>query len=149
MNIDNQLKEKLIAAARVFFISTTFICILCGIFGCTFFEEQQMSMGGFFSPPLFGALSAILSFVLRTGDKKAESNREILIRQFALLCLIEIAVFGLNYLSGQVFKPLVGIILACSIAVVFILVRLTIYISDKGKADDFNKVLQSFKNEEG
>ena len=143
------MKESLGNAIKVFFVSTTFICMLSGILGCVFFSGERIGMEGYFSPIIFGGISAILSFVLDVGKERTMSNGEILARQGALLFLIELSVFGLNYIKNHIFSPTVSIILALSIAAIFFMVRMIIFILDKREADDFNETLKNFKEMKG
>ncbi len=111
--------------------------------GVLFFPETPLYYGDFFSPIFFGAISVLLSIV--TYSKKEQSVREVLIRQIIHLLLIEVVVFGLNYLLGTVFPTVVTITLAIGIAVVFVLVYWIVWLNDCKSADLFNQKLKEYQ----
>lgn len=144
MRISKKTGENLIEAVKVFFISTTLICILCGTLGSVFFSEERIEMAGYFSPPIFGAISAVLSFLFGYDKEKVTSTAGILARQILLLLLIEASVFGLNYLAGNIFGWKISVIVFLGVAGIFVLVSLLSYLYDRRKAEEFNRLLKDF-----
>lgn len=136
-------KSKLIEELISFCICTTCITILEGVMGVLFFSDVLVDYGAFFSPPLFGALGVLLGVV--TISKKELTVKQVLIRRTIHLLLIEIVVFGLNYLAGVKFPPIVGITLAIGIAIVFILVYVICWLDERRCANDFNQMLKSYQ----
>lgn len=136
-------KSALMEALISFCVCTTCITILEGVLGVIFFPEIKLDYGAFFSPPFFGAASVLLGLV--TYSKKEQSVKEVLIRQGIHLLLIEVLVFGLNYLVGIVFPPVVSISLALGIAVVFVLVYGIVWLNDCKSADLFNQKLKEYQ----
>ena len=136
-------KSKLIEELISFCICTTCITILEGVMGVLFFSDVLVDYGAFFSPPIFGALGVLLGVV--TISKKELTVKQVLIRRTIHLLLIEIVVFGLNYLVGVTFPPIVGITLAIGIAIVFILVYLICWLDERRCANDFNQMLKSYQ----
>ena len=56
-------RKTLIHYLLVFFIVTACVTILEGVFGMLFFPEITFGYKAFFSPPIFGTLSALSGFV--------------------------------------------------------------------------------------
>ena len=139
MNFKSKLIEELIS----FCICTTCITVLEGVMGILFFPDVLVDYGAFFSPPIFGALGVLLSVV--TISKKELTVKQVLIRRAIHLLLIEIVVFGLNYLAGVKFSLIVGITLALGIALVFIAVYFICWLDERRCANDFNQMLKSYQ----
>lgn len=136
-------KSKFMEALMSFCVCTACITILEGVLGVLFFPDVKLDYGAFFSPPLFGALSVLLSIV--TYSKREQSVMEVLIRRGLHLLLIEAMVFGINYVAGVVFPTVVTITLALGIAVVFVMVYVIIWLDDRKSADEFNRKLKEFQ----
>lgn len=137
-------KEFWIESMMAFFVCTACICILEGIMGVIFMPDLQLDYGAFFSPPLFGLLSVV--FGLITESKKELSVRQVLVRRGIHLALIEGMVFGINYLTGNIFEPVVAVVLALAIAVVFVMVYVVLYVNDSRNAKVFNEKLKEYQS---
>lgn len=137
-------KEFWIESMMAFFVCTACICILEGIMGVIFMPDLQLDYGAFFSPPLFGLLSVV--FGLITESKKELSVRQVLVRRAIHLALIEGMVFGINYLTGNIFEPVVVVVLALAIAVVFCMVYVVLYVNDSRNAKEFNEKLKEYQS---
>lgn len=140
-----KLKQKLFDMLISFCVCTTCITLLEGIMGILFFPDVTMDYGAFFSPPLFGALSVLFGIV--TESSKELSIRQVLIRTAIHLLMIEGMVFGLNYLAGVIFPPVVCITLAIGIAVVFVMVYVITWINESKSAADFNQKLKEYQTD--
>lgn len=136
-------KPKMFELLIDFCVCTTCITLLEGVMGMLFFPDQEIYYDAFFSPPLFGTLSVLLGFV--TNSKKELTVKQVMFRRVLHLLLIEGLVFGLNYLAGVVFPPVIGIALALGIAVVFVMVYVITWINDQKSAEDFNQKLKEFQ----
>jgi len=136
-------KSEIMEALMSFCVCTACITILEGVMGVLFFPDVKVDYGAFFSPPIFGALSVLLSVV--TYSKKEQSVTEIIIRRVLHLVLIEATVFGINYAVGVVYPTIVIVTLALGIAVVFVLVYVIIWLDDRKSADEFNRKLKEFQ----
>lgn len=147
MRIKQKQRDSLTEHMMAFFISTTGICILEGVLGMFFFPEQNLPYEAFFSPPIFGFLSVLCGWLVSSG--KERSLTQIIVRRALHLFLIEGIVFGLNYMSGTIFPPLLTVVLAVSIAIVYIMVWLVLYINDSRNARLFNEELRQFQEREG
>lgn len=145
MKEKQDFRELLTHTGMVFFISTTCICMLEGIYGSIFMKEYTLDFGAFFSPPLFGVISAVLSLLTNLRRSKIPSTRESVLRSVILLAAIEVVVFGLNYLTGTVFNASQTVILLISIAVIYILVCAVLHWIDLKSARDFNEGLKKFQ----
>ena len=131
----------------VFFIVTACITILSGILGMVFMPDVRFGYEAFLSPPIFGFLSALSGLV--TKSRKELSVGQMLFREFLQLLLIEVMVFGVNYVFGTTFTWELNITLALSIAVIFILVYVIMWLNDQRSALAFNAKLVEFqKNQE-
>lgn len=140
---NDTLKEILIEFMMAFFVCTACICILEGILGIFFMPQQRFGYEAFFSPPLFGFFSVLFGLVTRS--KKEMSMAGVLVRQVIHLALIELLVFGLNDMAGNQFETALNIALACSIAVIFVMVNVVLYINDRRSAMQFNEQLKQFQ----
>ena len=80
-----------------------------------------------------------------TESSKELTVRQVLIRRVIHLLLIEGMVFGLNYLAGVIFPPVVCITLALGIAVVFVMVYVITWINESKSAADFNQRLKVYQ----
>ena len=136
-------KSKLIEGLITFCICTTCITLLQGIMGLLFFRDVRVDYGAFFSPPIFGVLGVLLGIV--TVSKKELTVKQVLIRRILHLLLIEGLVFGLNYLVGNIFPPIINITLAVGIAFVFVMVYLISWLDDRRYANDFNEMLKTYQ----
>ena len=139
MNSKEQLKQLFMS----FFVITTCITIAEGILGLLFFPDVKLGYEAFFSPVLFGFFSAIFGLV--SYSKKELSIRQTIFRDVIHLLMIEAFVFGLNALNGQFFEFIPAIILAVTIAVIYLIVALVMWINDKKSADKFNANLKKFQ----
>ncbi len=139
MNFKSKLIEELIS----FCICTTCITILEGVMGVLFFPDVMLDYGAFFSPPIFGAIGVLLGVV--TISKKELTVKQVLIRRAIHLLLIETVVFGLNYLVGVIFPPIIAITLALGIALVFVAVYFICWLDERRCANDFNQMLKSYQ----
>ncbi len=137
-------KNILVEELKAFFVCTTCITILEGILGMLFFPHMKLEYDAFFSPPLFGLFSVLLGFV--NYSKKELSVKQVLFRRAIHLLMIEGLVFGLNYVSGNIFEPFVSFILAVSIALVFIAVYAALWFMDRRSAMQFNRQLKVYQN---
>lgn len=130
-----------------FLVITALITILEGILGCLFLPEVRFGFEAYFSPPLFGLLSTLTGLVLKS--KKELTIRQVLFREFLQLLLIEAIVFGTNYVCGNRFDISLNISLALSIAVVFVLVHVILWLNDRRVARMFNEQLKIFQAAHG
>lgn len=142
-----QLKSKglLIEFMMVFFVVTACITMLSGFLGMFFFPKEQLGYEAFLTPPLFGFLSALSGLV--TKSRKELTIKQMLFREFLQLLLIETMVFGANYIVGVIFEPKVSITLACSIAIIFVLVYVVMWLNDQQSAMLFNEKLKEFQKD--
>lgn len=142
-----KVKELWLQFILVFFIVTGCITILSGVLGMIFLPDVRFGYEAFLSPPIFGFLSALSGVV--TKSRKELSMRQMLFREFLQLLLIEIMVFGVNYVFGTTFTWELNIALALGIAVIFILVYVILWLNDRRSAMIFNAKLVEFqKNQE-
>ncbi len=142
MNQKSKISELIIS----FCASTTCITLLQGTLGMLFFPEELLPYEAFFSPPIFAALSELFGLV--TWSKRELSVKEVLVRRSIHLLMIEGTVFGLNYLAGNVFPPVVSVTLAVGVAVVFVAVYFVLWLIDNKSAALFNQQLKQFQEME-
>lgn len=126
-----------------FCVCTTCITILEGAMGTVFFPKEQLDYGAFFAPPIFGGISVLLGFV--TWSKKELSVKQTLFRKVIHLLLIEGMVFGLNYISGNIFSAEVNVALMAGIASVYIAVHIILWTNDQKSANLFNEKLREYQ----
>lgn len=139
-------KLNLMDALLAFCVCTTCITLLQGTIGILFFPNEMLDYGAFFAPPIFAVFSVILG--LPVISSKELTVRQVLARRGLHLILIEGMVFGLNYIAGTVFAPLVSVVLAIGIAVVFVSVHIILWLVDRNSAAEFNKKLKEFQKAE-
>lgn len=136
-------KQKLFDMLIAFCVCTTCITFLEGIMGALFFPTEKLGYGAFFSPPLFSALS--VSFSLVADSSKELTMQQVIVRRVLHLLLIEAMVFGLNYLAGANFPPVVCIALALGIAIVFVMVYVITWFNESKSAMVFNLKLKEYQ----
>ncbi len=138
--------ERFYDMAVIFFVSTTCICLLEGIVGVAFLGDQKIEYGAYFSPPLFGLISAVLSGIVVPRKSKNMSFAQLILRQVLLLFLIEISVLGLNYLGGNLFSFELTLVIIIAITVIYGAVYLAQYLNDRQSANEFNQRLKHLQN---
>lgn len=107
--------------------------------------EMRFGFEAFFSPPLFGLLSALTGLI--TKSSKELSVGQALFRKLLQLLSIEVIVFGANYLAGTVFESKLKVTLALAIALVYVLVYLIMWLNDRRSANLFNERLKAYQQE--
>lgn len=137
-------KNKLVDMMMSFFVCTACITILEGIIGMIFFPQAVFGYDAFFSPPLFGIFSVLFGIV--NYSKKELSVLQVLFRRFLHLLLIEGLVLGLNYMTGALSDFLFFFVLAFSVAVVFILVYVVMWLGERRSAMQFNEQLKIYQS---
>ena len=142
------MKDKgiLMEFLMAFFVCSTCIGILEGVLGMIFFPEDTFGYGAFFSPPLFGLLSVLLGGV--TGSKRELEVKEILFRRAVHLVLIELMIFGANYASGMRFHVFFSVVLAFSIAAIFVAAYAVMWLNDRKSAMEFNERLREYQEKQ-
>lgn len=130
-----------------FFLSTTGICIAMGVTGVIFAPEQRFGYEAFFSPPIFGLLSALLGMV--TYSRKELTVKQVVARRALCLLLVEVMVFALNYWNGAyVSGPAVAVAVAVAVLIIFVTVNLVLWLNDSRSAREFNRELAEFRRRE-
>lgn len=137
--------KKLIDLTIEFCVITTFITILSAVLGSLLLPGTAFGYGAFFYPPLFGLASAVITHVTRSD--KAVSRARLLFSQFMQLLLIELMVFGVNYLAGADYSFDLGVSLAFGIAFIYVLIGIILWCNDKKNAEDFNRSLKAFQEQ--
>lgn len=136
-------KEIWIDFVMSFFVITACITILEGVLGAVFLPDVRFGYSAFFSPPFFGLLSTLLGIV---GYSKNELTvRQAFFRKILHLILIEVMVFGLNILSGNIFEFKLCLTMVLGIAVVYLTVNAVLWVNDQKSAERFNQNLKSFQ----
>lgn len=136
-------KGKMTEFLMAFFVCATCISFLEGVLGMVFFPEDTFGYEAFFSPPLFGFLSVLLGMV--TKSKRELTVKEVLARRALHLLLIELMIFGTNYAAGLHFNVLFSIMLALSVAAVFVAVYVVMWLNDRKSAALFNEKLKEYQ----
>lgn len=136
-------KSRIHEMAEAFFICTTCICILQGILGMMLYPTEKLTYDAFLVPPLFGVFSVLFGIV--TWSKEEQTIKQVLIRRAMHLILIEVMVFGVNYLAGNRFPLTESVILAIGIAVVFVTVYVITWLFDRKSAREFNDKLKEYQ----
>lgn len=132
----------------VFLIVTACITIMSGLLGMVFLPDVRFGYEKFLTPPIFGFLTALAGLI--TKSRKELSAGQMLFREFLQLLLIEVMVFGINYVFGTTFEWKLSIALAIGIAVIFVLACVILWLNDQRSALAFNAKLVEFqKNQEG
>ena len=138
-------KSELLQMITAFFVCTSCITILEGILGMLFFPQITFGYEAFFSPPLFGLYSVLCGVV--NYSKKELSVKQVLFRRLLHLLLIEGLVFGVNYKAGIMNAPsFYSFILAVSIALIFILVHVVLWMGERKSAIQFNERLKIYQS---
>lgn len=137
-------KSIFVDMMMAFFICTACITILEGVLGMIFFPQVIFGYEAFFSPPLFGIFSVLFSIV--NYSRKELSVRQVLFRRFLHLLMIEALVLGLNYKAGEFTDFKFFYVLAFSVALVFILVYVVMWMGERYSAMRFNEQLKVYQS---
>ena len=138
-------KRELIRMIMAFFVCTSCITILEGILGMMFFPQITFGYEAFFSPPLFGLFSVLFSVV--NYSRKELSIKQVLFRKLIHLLMIEGLVLGLNYAVGTlILQSFLTFILALSVALIFILVHVILWLGERRSAIQFNEQLKIYQS---
>lgn len=126
-----------------FCIITACITLVNGILGCIFMPDIRFGYEAFFSPPLFGLLTALTGIITRS--RRELSTVQTLFRLVLQLLSIEAIVFGINYASGHSFEAPLACALALCVAAIFVLVYLILWLNNQRIARQFNASLKEFQ----
>ncbi len=136
-------KDMFVKLMMTFFVVTACVTILQAVFGAVFMPDAVLSWRAFYSPPLLGALSSLLSLV--TYSSRELTMKQELCRKALHLFLIEILVLTLNRFSGNIYSTKVWIALIICVAIIYIVVNLVLYINDQKSAEKFNRQLKEYQ----
>ena len=136
-------KSKMIEMLVAFCICTTCITLLEGFMGMLFAPEEMLSYQASFLPPIFGAISVFLGFV--TWSDKELSIKQDLFRKVLHLILIEVVVFASNYIGGKFVSTLFNVVLLVSIAFIYVMVHVILWIDSQRSATLFNQKLKEYQ----
>lgn len=139
--------KKLIDFMVEFCVITTFITMLSAVLGSLLLPDTTFGYGAFFSPLLFGLASTVITHVTRSD--KAVTRAKLLFCQLMQLLLIELMVFGVNFLAGADYSFDLAVSLAFGIAFIYILIGVILWCNDKKNAEDFNRSLKAFQEKAG
>lgn len=136
------------SAIYVFFIVTSCITIMQGAMGALLWPEDRVGFSAFLTPPLFGLLSALSGVVLCSGREL--TMKQMAFRMVLQLLLIEAMVFIANLLFGDFasYTPTLIVLLAGTIAVIYGVVWLLLWMNDRRTAREFNRYLLKFQEEQ-
>lgn len=139
--------KKLIDFMVEFCVITTFITMLSAVLGSLLLPDTTFGYGAFFSPLLFGLASTVITRVTRSD--KAVTRAKLLFCQLMQLLLIELMVFGVNFLAGADYSFDLAVSLAFGIAFIYVLIGVILWCNDKKNAEDFNRSLKAFQEKAG
>ena len=125
-----------------YFVIVTCVTLIMGLMGLIFDPGRTFGYEAFFSPLIIGAISILPSFLIYS--KKELSFRQTIIRkvmQFILIVILLVLLNGFNstWRWGIIFQYV------ASIAIVYIMVQLVMWIIDCKKAEELSKDLKSFQ----
>jgi len=137
-----KLTEFLKKIFITYFVIVTCVSAITGLMGLIYDPGRTFGYEAFFSPLIIGAISILPSFFLYS--KKELSFRQILIRKVMQFIFIVIFLVLLNSLSStwtwDRFFPFV-----VSVAIVYMMVQLAMWIIDCRKAEELSKDLKSYQ----
>lgn len=136
-------KKNLTDFILSFCIITACITLVSGILGCIFMPDIRFGYEAFFSPPLFGLLTALTGVITRS--RRELNTGQTLFRLVLQLLSIEAIVFGINYASGNSFEAPLACALALCVALIFVLVYLILWLNNQKIARQFNTSLKEFQ----
>lgn len=137
------MKKKITDFLLPFFSITSCITILQGILGTLFMPDVVLTSRAFFSPVLFGFLSTLTGYIVKS--KKELTIPQLVFRKLLQLLCIEIIVFGANYLAGNRFETSLNVSLALSIALIFLIIHIFLWMNDQRNAIEFNRQLIEYQ----
>ena len=125
-----------------YFVIVTCVTVIIGLMGLIYDPGRTFGYEAFFSPLIIGVISILPSFLLYS--KKELSFRQILIRKvmqfiFIVVLLVLLNSFNSTWKWGIVFQ------FVASIAIVYIMVQVVMWIIDCKKAEELSKDLKLFQ----
>lgn len=138
-------KEFLADIMMTFFIITTCIGIAMGVIGIIFAKEMRFGYECFFAPSFFALICIGLRFFEFFVKKRSEKQE--IVWQIIYLLLIEVIIFGINYVNGGFISIMAALAVAFSVFIIYILSHLVMWIYDSQSAKKFNRELEKFQTE--
>ena len=131
----------------IFFIVTACVTTAQGIVGTLLWPEARFGFDAFLFPPLFGILSVLSNVVLIS--KKELSMGQMAFRMFLQLLVIEVMVFSVfnQTASTENYTPAICILLAGTVAGIYGVVHVIMWLNDRRAAKAFNERLRRFQEE--
>ena len=125
-----------------YFVIVTCVTLIMGLMGLIFDPGRTFGYEAFFSPLIIGVISILPSFLIYS--KKELSFRQTLIRkvmQFIFIVILLVLLNGFN----STWKWEIIFQYVTSIAIVYLMVQLIMWIIDCKKAEELSKDLKSFQ----
>lgn len=128
-----------------FFVSVTLICFAMALIGLNFDMNTQFGYEAFFSPLIFGLISSLTLLV--QYSKKELSVKQAMLRTVIHFILLETVIIAVLFFEGLLTSLNVAITLAVSIFIIYLTVKLILWINDKRIAKEFTVALKKLQNE--
>lgn len=139
-----KLKNKLVQAAKLYFMLVTFITMLLMVLGLTFDSERTFGYTVFASPLIYAAVGAIPVFL--PGQDRELSVKGLLIRRIIELVIIEMIILFLAFWAETIPTEKRGVVIgiAFGIFIIYVLINVLEYFREKREAKELNEILSNY-----
>lgn len=143
-----KMKNKALKAFKLYFILVTLITILLMILGLLFDSDRTFGYQAYASPLIYAAVGVIPVFI--SNQEKELSMRELIIKRFFELLLIEAIYLGLAFSADSIPTERRGVVIgiAFGVALIYGLTFLVEYLFESVESKAMNEYLYSYQNKQ-
>ena len=145
---NKKMKEFLIRMLRLYTLQVTLITVLLIVLGALLDRDRVFSYEAFFSPLIYALIGTAVALITHT--EKELRVRGLIIREVITLLMIEAAVIFLALRVDTIPTDRIWVLpgIAIGILVVFLLISVIMYLSDKKEAEKLSADLARYQQEQ-
>ena len=145
---NKKLKELLIRMLRLYTLQVTLITVLLIVLGQLLDRDRVFSYEAFLSPLIYALIGTAVALITHT--EKEYSVRGLIIREIISLLMIEAAVIFLALRVDTIPTDRIWVLpgITIGILVVFLLINMIMYLSDKKEAEKLSADLARYQQEQ-
>ena len=145
---NKKLKEFLIRMLRLYTLQVTLITVLLIVLGTLLDRDRVFGYEAFLSPLIYALIGTAVALITHT--EKELSVRGLIIREVITLLMIEAAVIFLALRVDTIPTDRIWVLpgIAIGILVVFLLISVIMYLSDKKEAEKLSADLARYQQEQ-
>ena len=145
---NKKLKQLLIRMLRLYTLQVTLITVLLIVLGTLLDRDRVFGYEAFLSPLIYALIGTAVALITHT--EKELSVRGLIIREVITLLMIEAAVIFLALRVDTIPTDRTWVLpgIAIGILVVFLLINMIMYLSDKKEAEKLSADLARYQQEQ-